>query len=85
MLGANGVVLPLGRLLLRGCKEHAVGGTQAAACAAWALANILYSCPSEVCCPQRDFQAHVYAKHTPAGCVQIPPLRHAGRSSDNAD
>ncbi|CAK0785599.1 hypothetical protein CVIRNUC_008809 [Coccomyxa viridis] len=48
VLGANGVVLPLGRLLLRGCKEHAVGGTQAAACAAWALANILFSCPSEV-------------------------------------
>ena len=53
MLGANGAVLPLGRLLLRGSKEHAAGATQAAVCAAWALANILFSCPSEACCPQQ--------------------------------
>ena len=49
VLSANGVVPPLGRLLLRGSSEHAAGAAQAAACAAWALANILLSCPSEVC------------------------------------
>ena len=49
VLIANGATLPLGRLLLRGAKGHSTGASQAAVCAAWALSNILFSCPAEVC------------------------------------
>lgn len=49
VLIANGATLPLGRLLLRGTKGHSSSASQAAVCAAWALSNILFSCPAEVC------------------------------------
>ena len=45
---ANGATLPLGRLLLRGAKEHSAYAAHAAICAAWALSNLLFSCPTEV-------------------------------------
>lgn len=53
VLIANGATLPLGRLLLRGAKGHSSGASQAAVCAAWALSNILFSCPAEVCSRMR--------------------------------
>ena len=51
MLIANGATLPLGRLLLRAAKDHSACAAHAAVCAAWALSNLLFSCPPEVASP----------------------------------
>lgn len=48
MLIANGASLPLGRLLLRAAKDRSAYAKHAAICAAWALSNLLFSCPAEV-------------------------------------
>ena len=48
MLIANSATLPLGRLLLRAAKDHSAYAAHAAICAAWALSNLLFSCPPEV-------------------------------------
>lgn len=48
VLIANGATLPLGRLLLRAAKDRGAYAAHAAICAAWALSNLLISCPPEV-------------------------------------
>ena len=48
VLIANGATLPLGRLLLRTAKDRSTCAAHAAICAAWALSNLLFSCPCEV-------------------------------------
>ena len=59
VLIANGATLPMGRLLLRAAKDQSSYTAHAAICAAWALSNLLFSCPAEVgACSTVECQSH---------------------------
>ena len=77
VLIANGATLPMGHLLLRAAKDQSSYTSHAAICAAWALSNLLFSCPAEVGpCSTIECQTLAHSKALRRSyCSNHEPLR----------